>query len=101
CEFAGGGITELSVGTTGQPAPLRRGDGRLRKSPWRRNGGRRHALCPGRLCGGGLADCRSIAEDGHAHTRIRSEYLGTGCGREKYCSGTVAEPGAGWPENAW
>ena len=52
--------------TPGVPS-LRRGrDGRLRASSRRRSQGRRHAVCPGGLCGRGLADRRSGAESGHA-----------------------------------
>src|SRR5208337_856832 len=45
------------------------------------DGGRRHPVCPGGLCGRGVAYCRSGAEGRHSGLRIRAKYVGARRGR--------------------
>ena len=57
-------------------SPSRRNGG-VRARVGRRDGGGCHSVCPPGLCGRGLANCRSRAENRHSHLRVRERRLGS------------------------
>ena len=67
CHGSRRGVERRDGGDGGQPSSPPRRDGRVRARAGRRDGGRRHSVCPRGLCGRGVANRRSGAESRHSH----------------------------------